>query len=438
MRSPTRFTPTVLWLEDRTNPAGNITARVIDGTLFVDGDALANSFVIAGAGWRSVTVRPGDSDTTINGQSGSVSIGDITRGIVVRGGDGEDTITLEGVQNRRYIGVFGEGGEDVITLSAVNSRGGAEVVGGDADDTVRVLGGTFRKTLAVDLGAGDDTLEVRGANVRGRTPVSGGEGTDTLTTAGNSLARSLGYRQFEQSPAGSGPLPAVPPVVPTAPTVTLASSAGESTAGETIPFTVAFSQPVTGFTLEDLGVTNGVPTDLDSSDNTVFTFSVIPSADGAVTIALPANVATNSDGLGNTIAESITVVSIRTDSGMTDIPPSGNETEFEPTGSGLSVWDIQTGTGTPVSADTTSQVQVFYTGWLLDGTVFDSARTAGQPAAFSLEGVIPGFREGLIGMQAGGIRRLLIPPELGYGSTGSGSIPPNSTLIFEVKMVKVS
>ena len=50
----------------------------------------------------------------------------------------------------------------------------------------------------------------------------------------------------------------------------------------------------------------------------------------------------------------------------------------------------------------------------------------------------PGFREGLQGMAPGGIRRFLIPPELGYGSSGTGSIPANATLIFEVKLVKVS
>jgi FKBP-type peptidyl-prolyl cis-trans isomerase FkpA len=91
---------------------------------------------------------------------------------------------------------------------------------------------------------------------------------------------------------------------------------------------------------------------------------------------------------------------------------------------------------------------VFYTGWLTDAnaTVFDSARTENQPASFTVvaatpttPGVIEGFREGLIGMQPGGIRRLLIPPDLGYGAAGSPPrVPGNATLIFEVKLVKVT
>lgn len=437
MRSPTRFRPNLLPLESRTNPAGNVSAQVIAGTLFVDGDSAANSVVVAGTGWRSVAVRPGDADTTINGQAGGLFLGDITRGIVVRTGDGEDTVLLDGVQNRHYIGVFSGGGEDVVTLQSVTSRGGGEVVTGDAADTVRVVNSTFRKTVVIELEAGDDTLEVIGSNVRGRTRFAGGEGTDTFATDGSSFAKSVGYRTFES--VLSGPLPPVvsPPPVVAPPTATLGSSAGETTAASPIPITLAFSEAVSGFELNDLGVTNGTPSNLATADNTVFTFDVTPEADGTVTVSVPADVATDADGQGNTIATPLTVRSIRTDAGMTNTVPDVNDANFVPTGSGLATWDIQTGGGAAVTAETT-RVEVFYTGWLTDGTVFDSARTAGQPAGFDPNGLIAGFREGLQGMAPGGIRRFRIPPELGYGSSGTGSIPPNSTLIFEVKLVKVT
>lgn len=443
MRSHTRFRPLLLTLESRTNPAGNVTAEVINGTLFVDGDAGANSIVIAGTGWRSVCISSGDGSTTINGLSPDQAplIGGITRGIVVRTGDGEDTVVLDTVLNRNYIGVFTGGGEDVVELVGVNLRGWGEIVTGDADDLVRVTNSTFRKTLVVDLGAGDDQLEVSGSNVRGRNRLIGGDGTDVLSSDGSQFRSSVGYQTFET--VSSNPLPPPPPVspptppTPTAPAAILASSAGETTAATRVPFTVSFGEAVTGFTLEDLGVTNGTPSDLASADNVVFTFNVTPTADGAVTVSVPADVATDADGLGNTAATPLTVRAIRTDNGMTDSVPDVNDPNFVPTGTGLALWDTQVGSGAAVTADT-SNVQVFYSGWLTDGTLFDSARTTGQPAMFDPAGLIPGFREGLIGMTPGGIRRFRIPPELGYGSSGTGSIPPNSTLIFEVKLVKVT
>jgi FKBP-type peptidyl-prolyl cis-trans isomerase FkpA len=94
------------------------------------------------------------------------------------------------------------------------------------------------------------------------------------------------------------------------------------------------------------------------------------------------------------------------------------------------------------------QLIVHYTGWLYEpnalgyrGRKFDSSRDRGQPFTFTLgEGrVIKGWEVGLVGMQVGGLRRLVIPPELAYGSrnVGNGLIPPNSTLVFEVELIGV-
>lgn len=94
------------------------------------------------------------------------------------------------------------------------------------------------------------------------------------------------------------------------------------------------------------------------------------------------------------------------------------------------------------------QLIVHYTGWLYEpgalgyrGRKFDSSRDRGQPFTFNLgEGrVIKGWEVGLVGMQVGGLRRLVIPPELAYGSrsVGNGLIPPNSTLVFEVELLGV-
>jgi len=103
--------------------------------------------------------------------------------------------------------------------------------------------------------------------------------------------------------------------------------------------------------------------------------------------------------------------------------------------SGLQYKVIAEGSGkTPQGTDT---VTVNYKGTLIDGTEFDSSYKRGQPASFQVKGVIKGWTEALQLMKEGSKWQLFIPPELAYGERGSGRIPPNSTLIFEVELISV-
>jgi peptidylprolyl isomerase len=105
------------------------------------------------------------------------------------------------------------------------------------------------------------------------------------------------------------------------------------------------------------------------------------------------------------------------------------------TASGLQYEDLVVGTGaSPASTDT---VTVHYTGTLQDGTVFDASRQHGGPISFPLNQVIKGWTEGVGSMKVGGTRKLIIPPDLGYGSRAQGSIPANSTLTFVVELLDV-
>ncbi len=104
----------------------------------------------------------------------------------------------------------------------------------------------------------------------------------------------------------------------------------------------------------------------------------------------------------------------------------------------LQVEDLVEGTG--AAAKSGDNVTVHYTGWLTDGTKFDSSVDSGQPFQFPLGAgrVIAGWDQGVEGMKVGGKRKLTIPPSLGYGEQGAGGvIPPNATLVFEVELISV-
>ena len=135
--------------------------------------------------------------------------------------------------------------------------------------------------------------------------------------------------------------------------------------------------------------------------------------------------------------EAITPSGLRSTGSVTliaeGLPPLPNGVFLTPTDSGLEFYDWLEGEGdTPEEGDS---VNVNYTGYLPDGTVFDRNLSANFP----LSGVIEGFREGLLGMKVGGTRRIVIPPDLGYGSEGNpaAGIGGTDTIVFDVELIAV-
>ncbi|HUG88625.1 MAG TPA: FKBP-type peptidyl-prolyl cis-trans isomerase [Actinomycetota bacterium] len=129
-------------------------------------------------------------------------------------------------------------------------------------------------------------------------------------------------------------------------------------------------------------------------------------------------------------------------------PPAAIATTYAPelevdlaamqeTASGLRYAIVSEGSGEVVEPGDTAVVH--YTGWLPDGTQFDSSRDRGEPFPFPVGAgqVIAGWDEGVAGMAVGERRKLVIPPDLGYGPMGQGPIPPNATLVFDVELIEV-
>lgn len=119
-------------------------------------------------------------------------------------------------------------------------------------------------------------------------------------------------------------------------------------------------------------------------------------------------------------------------------PAPGMSGELVEKKNGLGWIDLKVGSGETARNGRTVTMQ--YTGWLLDGTKFDSSRDRGKPFSFQLGAgrVIQGWDQGVLGMKVGGRRQLNIPAKLGYGKSGAGDdIPPNADLVFEVELIRV-
>lgn len=121
---------------------------------------------------------------------------------------------------------------------------------------------------------------------------------------------------------------------------------------------------------------------------------------------------------------------------VTRIPGWPVDGEWVELPSGLKYFDVEVGQGKE-PRNSVSLVSTQYEAWLVDGTKFQSTEGRDKPVTSPLSGGIPGWKEGLLSMKVGGRRKLLIPPELAYGSAGQGClIPPDAMLIFDVTLVR--
>jgi peptidylprolyl isomerase len=153
-------------------------------------------------------------------------------------------------------------------------------------------------------------------------------------------------------------------------------------------------------------------------------------------LVIPSDLGLGAQGGGSippdaTLLMEVELVDVQEPVRMTEV----DEADYITTDSGLQYYDIVEGDG-PMPEEG-QIVVVHYTGWLEDGTKFDSSLDRGQPFTFPLGqgSVIAGWDEGVATMKIGGKRQLRIPAELAYGDAGSGNIPPGATLIFDVELL---
>jgi hypothetical protein len=458
--------------------------RPLEGTT-INGSTSAQSFSGIKRGY----------DIRLNGGADVASVVgiDAKQGLRIEMGDDRDDLYLERIKSRRNATVLLGADNDILTITQSEFRRRTAIDLGDGNDRLSVSGSKFGKNTFIVGGAGSDARGITRTGFEKRTQLTGFENafsfalpkavSDTATVAagqtitiavlandlpnggtidpgsltitgnpgfGRVVANANGTFTYTstRTTAGDDAIlytyrttnglvsneaevritvtgdPTSPPTDTTPPTTTLTTSATDAPPGTPISFTTIFSEPVTDFVSSDVQVTNGSVSNFAALSATTYTFTVTSNGSVPVTVDVPG-------GAAKDAASNLNLAATRT------VLPSPNDPNWQNLNDGLRFWDVVPGTGTAVQANST--ISVFYTGWLVDGTVFDSNASGTTPASFPMTSLIQGWQQGLVGMQVGGTRRLYIPSALGYGPNGSPPrIPGNADLVFDIRLVGVT
>lgn len=180
-RTMRNFQPRLGRLEDRMTPAGNVTAVVSGGILTVVGDAAANQIWIAGAGNTSAVIRAVDSTTTINGQTGPVTLDGITVGFNISTGAGDDVLVMSGLNAWKSLTIDMGAGNDAVNMFGVYVWRDATIGTGAGNDGLQIVNSRFYRYSGVDMGDDHDAIIIGQSLFYNNTYIGGGTGFNTLT-----------------------------------------------------------------------------------------------------------------------------------------------------------------------------------------------------------------------------------------------------------------
>jgi hypothetical protein len=307
-------------MEERVVPAGNLTALVFDGILYLGGDSGGNQFTVAGDGNRAVRIDSIDGTTTINGQT-SVRLTGVVRGVHYVGGSGDDIILVRNLQVTDTLNFNTGSGNDAIHLVQVTAGKGAILVTEAGNDQVRMAGSSFGSLASISLGAGDDYFDASGTQFSRRPLANGGTGTNSFNFRANS-GRALGFVGLTPG-ADPGPLqPSNPPIVlpptpptppaPVAPAVTLMTSSASPTNAATLSYTAVFDSSVTGFDASKISVANGAVASFSAVSGTNYNFTVTPNGSGVVSVSVAAGAGISAESVGSAASNTVSISVDRT------------------------------------------------------------------------------------------------------------------------------
>src|SRR5262245_11301303 len=253
-RQPRRFVPRLGRLEDRTLPAGNVTAAVFEGILYVVGDDNSNQISIVGQGGSAVQIRSQDGTTNINGQTGPINFDKVVGGFHVLMNGGDDLLTLTDTFAGRNLNIDMGAGNDSLGIFNFWSMRTSIMRMGAGNDTLMIGNSVFGRDTMFDEGDGDDTARIAGSFFYRNTFANGGAGANSFTSTDNWFNNLI-----QANLNGGTPTPTPPNPNPTAPTAN--NDSASVARGGTVTINVAANDTAaTGNTL-NLGslVITGAP-----------------------------------------------------------------------------------------------------------------------------------------------------------------------------------